>query len=154
MILALDQSTNATGYAVFHNGRLMDSGIFKTKSKNIDGKILELTDYMYYLIDRFGITHVVLEDVQQQSNAKTYKQLSMLLGACVKQCLICNVTHTIISPTSWRAYLGIATRPRDKAKAEAKLYVLRQYGKDCKKDDESDAICIGAWFSAQSSSSE
>lgn len=149
MILALDQSTNITGFAVFSkDGKLVYSGVFTTKSKNIDGKILELTDYMLYLIERFGITHVVMEDVQQQSNAKTFKHLSMVLGACVKQCLICGVTHTIVTPSTWRAYLGIKTRPRNEAKAGAKLYVMMQYGVDCKKDDESDAISIGAWYVA------
>lgn len=149
MILALDQSTNATGFAVFNKeGKYIYSGVYKTKSVNIDGKILELTDYIHYLIDRFNISHVIMEDVQQQSNAKTFKHLSMILGACVKQCLLCDVTHTIVTPTTWRAYLGIKTRPRPDAKAGAKLYALMQYGVDCKKDDESDAICIGSWYVA------
>lgn len=146
-ILALDQSTNKNGWSVFNQeGKLLDSGVFATKSNSMDGRILEITDYFYYIVERFQVGHLVLEDVQSQKNPKTFKDLSMILGALVKFSLERNITYTIVSPSTWRSFLGIKTRPREVAKLGAKNYVLAMYGKKVKYDDESDSICIGTWY--------
>lgn len=146
-ILALDQSTNRTGWSVFdENNKLIMSGVFATKSKSIDKRIEELTDYCLYLTERFQVEHIVLEDVQSQKNPKTFKDLSMLLGSLVKLSLDNKLTHTIVAPSTWRSFLGIKTKPREVAKLGAKNYALVRYGVECKYDDESDSICIGTWY--------
>lgn len=146
-VLALDQSTNRTGWSVFNkDGNLVMSGVFATKSKSIDKRIEELTDYCLYLSERFQVDHVIFEDVQSQKNPRTFKDLSMVLGALVKFSLDNKLTHTIVSPSTWRSFLGIKTKPREVAKLGAKNYVYAKYKVDCKYDDESDSICIGTWY--------
>ena len=74
MILALDNALGTTGYAVFKKDKtLVYCDKFKTKSKGLDDKLNEITDYLLYLVERFEITHIVIEDTQSQSNKDTFK---------------------------------------------------------------------------------
>ena len=62
MILALDNALGTTGYAVFKKDKtLVYCDKFKTKSKGLDDKLNEITDYLLYLVERFEITHIVIE---------------------------------------------------------------------------------------------
>lgn len=148
MILALDNALGTTGYAIFKDDKtLVYCDKFKTKSKGLDDKLNEITDYLLYLVERFQITHIVIEDTQSQSNKDTFKKLSILNGLIREFCILNELTYTVVSVTTWRKYLCIPQRPRDLSKKSAQAFVYNRYGLKLS-EDECDAICIGTWYVA------
>ena len=146
MILALDNALGTTGYAVFKKDKtLVYCDKFKTKSKGLDDKLNEITDYLLYLVERFEITHIVIEDTQSQSNKDTFKKLSILNGLIREFCILNELTYTVVPVTTWRKYLCIPQRPRDLSKKSAQAFVYNRYGLKLS-EDECEAICIGVYY--------
>lgn len=169
-ILALDQSTIITGYALFDdkNEKLIDRGSIKfSKSKNSNpiDRILKLSNWFdEYLLDN-NVDFVVMEDIQLQNEAKykqeenyiqtheevsavsipTFKVLSKLMGVLEVSCISYNIEYKIIKPSEWRYILNIKGKVRDELKKKSIEYVENNF--DIKAQiDEAEAICIGAAY--------
>lgn len=80
----------------------------------------------------------------QTNNVHTYKVLAEVIGAIEKFLTENHIKYEIVTSSTWRSQLGIKGRVRSVYKKEAQSYVLKNYELNVS-EDESDAICIGAY---------
>lgn len=144
-ILALDQSSKSTGWAVFENGKLIDKGLIKTNGSLIDRLIRqekEIKEILHY----FKIEKVFLEDIQLQksvgNNVVTFKALAFTLGSLEMMLTKEHYPYRVIPPATWRKICGIAGTKRAIQKENAKAFVLEKFNEECQ-EDICDAICLG-----------
>lgn len=145
-LLALDQASKTTGYAIFDNGQLEEYGKFTFEDSNIDIRLVKIRQKVNELILEKTIDEVVFEDIQQQNNVannvQTFKVLAEVYGVIAELLQEINIPHSTILATSWKSKLGIKGKTRPEQKKNAQEYVLNNYGKK-PTQDESDAVCIG-----------
>ena len=146
-IVSMDQSTRASGFAVFEDGQYVDSGMIDmTKSKlDTDQRSFEMAKALWKVIKKYQPDHLVLEETQQQSNVKTVIILSRLQGMVIGYAEAHKVKTHIVQPTKWRATLGYSQGPKVK-RAELKQqsidYVKDNLGLDLP-EDQAEAVCEG-----------
>lgn len=169
-ILALDQSTIITGYALFNeeNKQLIDHGIVKfSKNKNSDPieRILKLSNWFDEYLLNNEVDFVVMEDIQLQNEAKykqeekyiqtheetsavsipTFKVLSKLMGVLEVSCVTYDIKYKIIKPTEWRHILNIKGNIREELKQKSIEYVKNNFNIELQ-IDEAEAVCIGSAY--------
>ena len=153
-ILALDQSSRVTGYAVFRDGSLIDSGTFTTTDDFIPDRLVQIRKKVISLIEFHNIDKVLLEDIQMQTqvnNVATHKVLAEVLGVLEELCAERKIPHELIHSSTWKSGLGIKGRDRAAQKKNAQAYVSEVYNLKVSQD-ESDAICIGSHYIRQKKS--
>ena len=126
-IIALDNATHITGWAVFDNKELVSYGKYTTKSSETSDRILEMG-----------------EDIQQQSNVTTFKVLAKLQGVLEYISKKHDVEYYIIPPATWKHNAGVTGKSRTDQKKSAQLIVTRIYNIQATQD-ESDAILLGKY---------
>lgn len=146
LLLALDQSSRCTGYAVFEGEELTESGTFTLSDSDFGKRLESLRKKVLELIDQFKITKAAIEDIQLQSNANpaTYKALAEVLGVLEELFTELSIPYEIVHSQSWKSALGIGGRKRTEQKKNAQEFVQTTYNKQVS-SDESDAICIGTY---------
>lgn len=150
-LLALDQSSRVTGWAVFHDKELVDSGTFTLTADNIGQRLVTYKNKIEELINKYEIEQVAFEDIQLQEdkdkggikNVQTFKVLAEVFGVTQEYLVEQNYFYHIVSSNTWKSKLQIKGKNRPEQKKNAQLYVFEHYGKKVSQD-ESDAICIGA----------
>lgn len=150
-ILALDQSTKITGWAIIETdeycGVVFESGLInKSKIKDVDIRFGEMCKDIFNLINSMkDLDAIYIEETALQSNPKTLRLLAQLQGAIISICVNKGITYKVIEPSKWRSKLlfkqgrGIK---RDELKRQAIDYVKDKFDMDCN-EDEAEAICIG-----------
>ena len=165
-ILGVDAATKKTGYGIINaeTGALVDYGLIKTSSDDVRDRMKEIYFKLKEIIQRNDIKVVVVEDipVNNHSNLKTGKDLSILhgviLGVCFEQCL----PWVVYAPSSWRSVVGTYDGTREGTKREVqkqvavdkvnKLYNLnlhyfvRATKENQSDDDKAEAILIARSF--------
>lgn len=145
-ILALDQSSHITGYAIFKDRALVDYGKLDLQNPNIDIRLVQLRQFIIELINKYNIDYVVYEDIQQQNNIanniQTFKALSEVFGVVSELLEELGVPHSPVASASWKSTLEIKGKSRSEQKRNAQQYVQDNYGIK-PTQDECDAICIG-----------
>lgn len=147
-ILALDQSSRTSGYAIFQEGKLVNSGTFTYDDDDISLRLVKIRNKVISLIQQYEINKILLEDIQlqgQTNNVTTYKVLAEVLGVLEELSREMSIPHEIIHSQTWKSTLDIKGRDRTTQKKNAQLYVLETYQKKVSQD-ESDAICIGSSY--------
>ena len=147
-ILALDQASRTTGYAIFEDNQLIASGTFTYDDANFSQRLVRIRSKVLMLIDYFKIDKILLEDIQlqgQTNNVTTYKALAEVLGVLEELAQEFNIPHEIVHSQTWKSTLGIKGRDRATQKRNAQAYVMQTFGKKVSQD-ESDAICIGMHY--------
>ncbi len=145
-LLALDQASRTSGWAIFDNQELTDSGTFTLKSDDVGERLVQYRQCLSELIDKYEIDEVAFEDIQMQgqvNNVQTFKILAEVFGVTQEYLAEQNYFYHIISSNTWKSKLQIKGRTRPEQKKNAQAYVLEHYNKKVSQD-ESDAICIGA----------
>lgn len=153
-ILALDQSSRITGYAIFINNQLVASGTFTVSDDYIPDRLVKIRNKVISLIEQYNINKVLLEDIQMQTqvnNVSTHKILAEVLGVLEELCAERKIPHELIHSSSWKSGLDIKGRDRATQKRNAQAYVEEKY-KLKVSQDESDAICIGSHYVKQTKS--
>lgn len=155
IILALDQSTQVTGIAIFVNGQLeswehfspegeMFARIIKLKSK-IKNKITELMFRGKLLV---AIEEIQLQNIpgsSKDTNVATFKKLAYVQALLLELCAEMSVPYEIVPSSTWKSALGIKGKNRTEQKRDAQRYVKEEYGIKVIQD-ECDAICIGKYL--------
>ncbi len=145
-ILALDQASMITGYAIFDDGDLVSFGKLTTdKSASPDDRFEEMCRKIHLLFLKSKANIIIFEDVSLRTSIKTLITLSRLQGAIMDMSYWHNTAFKIYAPTQWRKILGFNQGKeikRDALKIQAIDYVSRCYGINAK-DDVAEAICIG-----------
>lgn len=146
-VLAMDQSTRNSGFALFDDGKYVCSGVIDMSKSKLDTneRSFEMAKEIWKIINKYKPQHIVLEDVQQQSNPKTMIVLARLSGMIIGYAEAHNVKTHILSPAQWRKQLHYSQGPkikRQELKQQSIDYVKKNFGLDLP-EDECEAICIG-----------
>lgn len=145
-LLALDQASLTSGYAVFEDKELINWGKF-TFDGDIADRLVNIREKIIELINENDINFVAFEDIQMQgnitNNVQTFKVLSEVFGVILETVRELKIDYEIVSSNTWKSTLGIKGRARAEQKRNAQQYVLDTYGVKAIQDT-CDAICIGA----------
>lgn len=144
-ILALDQASRTSGYAVFQEEQLVASGTFTYDDDDFSLRLVKIRNKVISLIEQYNINKILLEDIQlqgQTNNVETYRKLAEVRGVLSELACEMNIPHEIIHSQTWKSTLGIKGRERATQKRNAQLYVEKIYNKKVSQDC-ADAICIG-----------
>lgn len=147
-ILALDQSSRISGFAVFTDGKLTEYGTFTMDDSSIPVRLVKIRNKVIELVEKYNIDKILLEDIQMQqqvNNVTTYKVLAQVLGVLEELCAEKGLPHEVIHSQTWKSALDIKGRDRATQKRNAQQYVLDTYGVK-PAQDAADAICVGACY--------
>lgn len=141
--MALDQATKLTGYSVWCDGKLVKHGVFNIEDiKENPERTKNTKMFLKAMVETYNIDMVILEDIQQQSNPKTYKILAELLGVLCNFLYEVQLPYFIIKPSEWRKILKIGGRKRREQKEATKQLITGLYSVEVT-EDEADAMAIG-----------
>ena len=143
-IIALDNATHITGWAIFDNNELISYGKYTVKASNTTDRIIEVGDWLIGLLNKWEPDTIILEDIQQQSNVSTFKTLAKLQGVLEYITKKNNTEYYIISPSTWKSHAGVKGKSRVDQKKSAQLIVQNKYNIQATQD-ESDAILLGKY---------
>lgn len=147
-VLSFDQSTRISGYCYIENGKYIESGIVDMSKSKLatEERSFEMAKQIWKIINKYKPQHIIIEDVQQQSNPKTMIVLARLSGMIIGYAEAHNVKIHILSPSQWRKQLCYFQGPkvkRQELKQQSIDYVKKNFGFNLS-EDECEAICIGA----------
>lgn len=149
-LLALDQSSHTTGYAIFKDGNPVVINHFDAKGQDLGDRLEWIRNKIISLIKEYDIDEVVFEDIQLQdingsreAGIKTFKILAETFGVIHELLTELKMDYTIVPPIVWKATFKIAGKGRAKEKQMSQEYIFKTYGIKCT-EDEADAACIGA----------
>lgn len=147
-ILALDQASRVSGWAVFEGDKLCNYGkIDLSKEPDIGDRLHLLRCKVKDLIKDYKIDKVILEDIymdgQRVNNVQTFKALAEVFGVLYELCIEMEKPVEAVLAGTWKSTLGIKGKTRPEQKQNAQKWVVNTYGKK-PTQDECDAICIGA----------
>jgi Holliday junction resolvasome RuvABC endonuclease subunit len=143
-LLAIDQSTTSTGYAIYYDNQLQETGVFQPKSTNTIERISWIRKEVLQLVRKHGITIVVFEDIFLQKNIKVFKVLAFLLGVLQVTCYEQGLEFVSIPAPEWKSGVGILKGTRERQKYLSKVIT------GIEQEDIADAVLIGyyAWSHA------
>lgn len=145
-LLALDQASKVTGWAIFEDGKLEKYGKISLDDPNIDIRLVQLRQNIWALIESENIDEVVFEDIQFQdkvpNNVQTFKILAEVYGVVGALLQENKIPHTSVLAASWKSTLDIKGYNRAEQKRNAQKYVEQNYNLHVIQDI-ADAICIG-----------
>lgn len=145
-LLALDQASKVTGWAIFEDGELKSYGKISLDDPNTDIRLVQLRQSIQTLVADYNIDEVIFEDIQQQNNVannvQTFKVLAEVYGVVSELLQELQIPHSTVLAASWKSTLGIKGRTRAEQKKNAQLYVEQNYGIHVIQDI-ADAVCIG-----------
>lgn len=147
-VIAFDQASLNTGWAIFEDGKYIDSGVItKSKSIPIIDRVPQMAASICAKIKESGADVAVIEGIQTQSNQKTVIDLARLQGGIMMWCSIKKIPLKILMPTEWRKILNYKMGPkvpRAELKQQSLDYVKEHFGLENMSEDRVEAICIGA----------
>ena len=145
-LLALDQSSHITGYAIFEDGKLSSVSKFTLNSDDLGERLYSYRQKIKELIEQNNIDKVAFEDIQMQNqinNVSTYKILAEIFGITHELMVELEIPYQIVSSNTWKSKLEIKGKQRAEQKKNAQQWVLNTYNIKCTQD-EADAVCIGS----------
>lgn len=154
-ILALDQASKVTGWAVFEDGALIKFGKFSKDHPDMQKRLDSIKKEIQKLIQEYDISKIYYEDIQLQSsvgnNVQTFKVLAYVQATVLLAAQELNLPTEVISSNTWKSHIKIKARKRPEQKREAQQYVTEKYNIKATQD-ESDAICLGEYAASKENS--
>ena len=149
-ILALDQSSRVSGWAVFDDGELIEYGkIDLSKESQVGERLHKLRQLIFNMIKELNIDKVILEDIymdgQKINNIQTFKVLAEVFGVLFELCIDLNIPVEAVLAGTWKSTLNIKGKTRPEQKRAAQAWVQENYGLKVVQDI-ADAICIGSHY--------
>jgi len=149
-VMALDQSSNISGVCVLDDQQVtFYCKIDLSKNKDVPDRIKHMFLEIVKLIEQYKPDLLVVEAVQQQTNAKTSMMLSQLQGGLICYAYEHNIPVVSPMPSQWRSKLdykqGRAIK-REQLKQQSFDYVKSRFGIECS-EDEAEAIAIACAMS-------
>ena len=153
-VLALDQATQVSGWAVFDNEKLIQYGTFSATEATSTERIEAVRQWVASMIELWQPDHVAIEDIHMQSfggkdkkdynneSVTTFKALAHLQGVLINYFYINNIKYNIVHSAKWREFCQIKGVHRADKKRSAQLKIKDWYDVSVTQD-EADAICIG-----------
>ena len=152
-VLALDQATHISGWAIFDNEELVKFGKFQTSLADEMGRCSEVKSWLISMINNWQPDFVGLEGIQFQTTSEgkhtmgvtVFETLAHLQGILMQTCYELGVKFEVCSTNTWRAHCGVKGRTRTDKKRSMQLLIKQWYDLSVS-DDESDAIGIGKYY--------
>lgn len=146
-ILALDQATHISGYAVFNKKNLIDYGTFEATGDNDIERSVQVKQWMISLIDQYEIDFVGLEGIQYQTTVgvTTFETLARLQGILTATCVEEKIPYRIVPTNTWRTHCGVKGKSRADRKRSMQLLTKEWFGFK-PSEDIADAIGIGKYL--------
>lgn len=148
-LLALDQATHVTGWAVFIDGKLTKWGKIEANQSDLGERLYYIKNEILKLISEYQINEIVFEDIQMQSNVvnnvQTFKALAELFGVLYETFTEIKIPNTAILASSWKSTLDIKGKDRATQKRNAQAWVLDNYNIKVIQDI-ADSVCIGSAY--------
>lgn len=148
-VLALDQSSITSGYALFVDDKLDIYGKFSFDNKDIGTRLDNIRYQVFTLIQLYRPDYVIFEDIQLQenvgNNVLTFKILAEVYGVISQLLTQLEIPHSTVLAGTWKKALGIKGQIRAEQKKNAKKHVMDKYKVDVVQDI-ADAICIGEYY--------
>lgn len=148
-LLALDQASKTSGYAIFEDNNLITFGHFTFEDANLGQRLLKIRNKVQALIEEYQIDTVVLEDIQLQSNVgnnvTTYKALAEVIGVIIELLEEKQIKYSCLLASQWKSVVGVKGKSRPEQKKNSQQLVLDTYNKKATQD-EADSINIGTAY--------
>ena len=144
-IIAVDQASNVSGYAIYEDGNLVKHGKVKfegSPTERINQVKVWLRGMVTELKQESDKVEVVLEDIQMQKDVVTFKTLAWVQGVLLDMLHEEGIKTQLAFSTEWKSTCGVKGRGRTEQKQNAQKYVQSQFGIKATQD-ECDAICLG-----------
>lgn len=149
-ILAFDQASVITGWALFEDGELAESGEFNLKKvKDIEERHRQMDLCLVSLMESKQPDLVVIEDIflsGRVMNVQTVMRIAFSRGLIVGWCHVHNIAIERSLPTAWRRILNFRQGKnvgRKELKQQALDYLKEHFNMETTHEDQADAICIG-----------
>ncbi|MDN6408775.1 MAG: crossover junction endodeoxyribonuclease RuvC [Tetragenococcus halophilus] len=145
-IIAFDQSTTATGWAVLKQdtAQIVESGVIKPKGETND-RIIQTVKKCLWLVEEFQVAFIFIEGVQYQKNAKVLQILAKLAGTLEIMLIEKGYFVNVVKASEWRRRVGVKGRRRADVKKEAHKLVKEIYDIEAP-EDEVEAILFARAF--------
>ena len=148
-ILALDQATHNTGYALFSGTKLIKFGVFEAQGKSEEARCNSVKNWLLQKINDWGLDFVGIEGIQLQKNitmgVTTFQTLARLQGILIDLCYENKIPFDICPPATWRNHCGVKGKTRNEKKMSMKNLAKQWYDITIN-DDIADAIGLGRYF--------
>ena len=145
-LLALDQASKITGYAIYEENKLMSYGKITANQTDVGQRLVYIRNEIQKLIIDNNITEVIMEDIQLQgnvvNNVQTFKTLAEVFGVIYELLTEMKIPNSAVLSVSWKSAIGVKGRSRAEQKKNAQKFALDTYNVKAT-EDECDAICIG-----------
>lgn len=151
-LLALDQASKTTGWAVYKNGILTAWDKFTFEDEDFGKRLLKIRNKVTELIQQYEITEAAIEDIQMQNsignNVVTYRALAEVRGVLEELFTELKIPYEIVFSGTWKSALGIKGAHSAEQKRAAQAYVLETHNIKAIQDT-CDAICIGEYITGK-----
>ncbi|HZK22785.1 MAG TPA: crossover junction endodeoxyribonuclease RuvC [Atopostipes sp.] len=145
-IIAFDQSTTATGWAVLEQetAEIVKFGVLKPEGETND-RIRQTIKHCLWLVEEYQVTFVFIEGIYSELNKKVFAILAKLAGSLEIMLEEKGYIVNVVSANEWRERVGIKSRKRADVKKEAIELVHTLYGIKAS-EDECEAILFARAF--------
>ena len=79
-ILAFDQASRTSGYALIEDNRLIEHGKFTFEDADFGVRLYKIRQKVEALVKQYSPDKVLFEDIQLQDNVDTFKKLAEVFG--------------------------------------------------------------------------
>lgn len=150
-ILALDQATHISGWAIYDGEELIRSGTFETEPLEEIERDTVIKNWLINMIcnwkpDIVGIEDIQLQNINGNLGLKTYKVLAHLQGILMQTLFEQNIDYKLCPPGTWRSSCGVKGKTKADMKRSMQMLVQKWYNITVS-NDEADAIGIGKYLS-------
>lgn len=149
-VLAIDQSSRQNGFAVFDNKKLVAYGQYESTKNSAIERMVDLCEWLTSLVYKYQPDMVGFEDTQYNPHTgaghEVFRLLSQVMGAMIYIVAKEGIEVETVKVPTWRGHCKIKGRVRAEQKKSAQQRVKEWYDISVN-DDESDAICMGRYFS-------
>lgn len=161
VILSIDPSTTASGYAVFKDEKLVEYGVWKQDGDKEYGRFYrhQRIVYMVQKLQEVAIKYHVDKIIAEApppaiNNSETVLALGNLQGALLWMATNLNIPIEFIEVSTWHSALQILKSKGDLKQQSIKI-ANEQYGLELiykapkskrNQSDEADAICIAYYY--------
>lgn len=142
-ILSLDLSTKSSGYAIFEDEKLIDSGVIRNSDKDLLVRGNYMAEFVRLLCEKYGRFDLVgIEDLKIIHNQSVLVMLAQVQGMVLRE--LNGQEVKFVFPTVWRKGFKLNGKRAD-AKAKA-IELCNELGYTVECDDDAEAILLGIYF--------
>lgn len=145
-VLALDQASHITGWAILDNGALIKYGTYEAAASDEVARYNEIKQWFLSMCANWTPDEIAIEGIQYQANfgVTTFQTLARLQGVLLETAYEQQIAYKICPTNTWRAHCGVKGKARADRKKSMQMLIKKWYDISVS-DDVADAIGIGKY---------